>query len=209
MDVLAGGLVTLVVTFLVQVFVIPRVQASTRNRERWENDVVELRTLVSEEIPQAEGELLSGAEEIIFLEAQVGVDGFDQRKLEALIHEDRDRLEAARERCFDLVHRLSRVEGRVSLVNRRDVYWRRLTLARIRYHHAFLDTVTNTTKKPIVEDELRECNSKLQTARSALAEISKKITEPMKPPPRRLSHRLYHRTKLKLRDLIKRTSRRR
>lgn len=48
-----GGFITLAGTAVVQVIVIPQVQARTRRRERWENDVMELAALVDEELPPA------------------------------------------------------------------------------------------------------------------------------------------------------------
>src|SRR5438128_1545755 len=43
-SVLLGGLITLAVTALVQILIIPWVQTRTRRRDRWEKDVIELET---------------------------------------------------------------------------------------------------------------------------------------------------------------------
>src|SRR3954470_1624710 len=50
MQVLLGGLVTLAVTAVVQILIIPWVQRRNRRRERWERDVIELETLLHHEL---------------------------------------------------------------------------------------------------------------------------------------------------------------
>jgi len=52
LSVLIGGLITLVVTLLVQILVVPCVQRRTRKRERWERDITELQTLLEVEFPR-------------------------------------------------------------------------------------------------------------------------------------------------------------
>lgn len=46
-----GGFLTLVATLIVQIVVIPRVQARTRRRERWEADAIELFDLIELQMP--------------------------------------------------------------------------------------------------------------------------------------------------------------
>lgn len=50
MSLLLGGLITLAVTAVVQILIIPWVQRRNRIRERWEKDVIELLTLLDEEL---------------------------------------------------------------------------------------------------------------------------------------------------------------
>ena len=50
-SVLLGGLITLAVTALVQIVIIPWVQVRTRRRDRWEKDVIELDVLIRWELP--------------------------------------------------------------------------------------------------------------------------------------------------------------
>ena len=50
MSLLLGGLITLAVTAVVQILIIPWVQRRNRIRERWERDVIELLTLLDEEL---------------------------------------------------------------------------------------------------------------------------------------------------------------
>ena len=50
MGLLLGGLITLAVTAVVQILIIPWVQRRNRIRERWEKDVIELLTLFEEEL---------------------------------------------------------------------------------------------------------------------------------------------------------------
>lgn len=52
MNVLLGGVITLAATCLVQIFVIPWVQARSRRREKWEKDVAELLVVFEEEFRQ-------------------------------------------------------------------------------------------------------------------------------------------------------------
>ena len=50
-NVLIGGLITLAVTAMVQILIIPWVQRRTRRLERWEDDVIELAALFEEQMP--------------------------------------------------------------------------------------------------------------------------------------------------------------
>jgi len=58
---LLGGLITLAVTAVVQIFVIPWVQHRNRRRERWENDILELHSLLKDEMPHADYALMIAA----------------------------------------------------------------------------------------------------------------------------------------------------
>lgn len=205
MDALIGGLVTLVVTFLVQVFVIPSVQARTRNRERWENDVIELRTLIHEELPQAHRELGFAGGSVSIFEGYRGDSKYNADKLEELIRDQRKRLNVAHERCFEMQTRLSRLEGRASLVNRRDPYWRKLTLARHRYDTLLYSVYQITNSDSISESKLNDTLDELRAAHSDLANISREITDTLKPPPRRIIRMLYYRTRRALHRARKRT----
>jgi len=51
-QILLGGGITLAGTVLVQVYVIPHVQARTRGRERWEEDVDELVSSLDDKLPR-------------------------------------------------------------------------------------------------------------------------------------------------------------
>lgn len=200
-EVFVGGMITLVVALLVQVVVIPRVQARTRNRERWENDVIELRTLINDELPEATQELEFAADAVGLYEASRGSSKYDEQRLKALIDEERVRLDAARKRCFGLAYRLARVEGRVSLVNRRDTYWARLTLARTDFYTELMDTRLDPENEQKTEDELNERKARLEAGLSRLAEVGGVITDSVAPPPRRRVRKFYRRTARKLRDL--------
>ncbi|WP_406036620.1 hypothetical protein OG799_19410 [Micromonospora sp. NBC_00898] len=52
-EVVFGGAVTLAGTLVVQLFVIPAVQARTRGQERWERDILELAAVIEEEFPRS------------------------------------------------------------------------------------------------------------------------------------------------------------
>jgi hypothetical protein len=51
MQVLLGGLITLAITAVVQIVIIPWVQRRSRARERWEKDVLEMESLLQDELP--------------------------------------------------------------------------------------------------------------------------------------------------------------
>jgi hypothetical protein len=52
-DLLIGGLITLTVTAIVQILVVPRVHQQNQRLERWEKDILELRAIVMERVPRA------------------------------------------------------------------------------------------------------------------------------------------------------------
>ena len=111
--VLLGGLITLAVTALVQIVIIPWVQARTRRRERWEKDVIELQTQLSFDLPGALGE--------------AKIRGDRVRSL-GMPDETSPDFEAA-EKCTDdllaQVHRLRILENRVRLERRQAIFWLR------------------------------------------------------------------------------------
>jgi hypothetical protein len=53
LPVIVGAGLTLVATLAVQILVVPLIQARTRQRERWVDDVIELRGILEDQLPSA------------------------------------------------------------------------------------------------------------------------------------------------------------
>jgi hypothetical protein len=127
MSLLLGGLITLAVTAVVQILIIPWVQRRNRIRERWEKDVIELLTLLDEEL----GEPVSRVRyEILRLsDAQDPVQrGAADRRSDADDDVEARRADAIRawEVLDKLTTRITNLTFRVIRVNHAAPDWRRL-----------------------------------------------------------------------------------
>jgi hypothetical protein len=129
---IVGVIGTLLATLLVQAVVVPRVQARTRRRERWEADLNELDTLVTEQIGRAADRLRQAAASERHLQELL-----DAEDLKDLAPEQRDRIgqmqqqagderNTAREAVREHMERLTLLMGRIRRIQPRANHWRRL-----------------------------------------------------------------------------------
>jgi transcriptional regulator of heat shock response len=202
-ELIAGGLVTLTVTFLVQVFVIPHVQARIRNRERWESDVIDLHTLVEEEIPRSNAALHSAGYELRYLSEWKQRDDINKDRLNEALESATSTFRETRTLGNELMARLSRLEKRVQRIRRRDQFWRRLTLMRIALHVALWDVENDGLpgEKRMSHEEWIDAWEKVRDRLNTLQKLIEIITNPIRPPRRRLLRRAHRRLSNRLRKL--------
>jgi hypothetical protein len=145
LELIAGGVITLIVTSLVQVFVIPNMQAKNRRIERWENDVGELRALLEEQLPRAHDTLHSTGVQMRFLTAWKGtVDANEAGEarmayIEETLRSATAAFRDASESVGELMARMQRIEGRIKMRNREAAYLARLASKRITLRVAMFD----------------------------------------------------------------------
>jgi len=115
---LLGSLITLAITAVVQIFIIPRVLTRDRRRERWERDVIELHALLRDELPdmivaaRSSAERYRRAMQFPALSPAAGLTAtVDQIRVEAS-EDARDMLDVAKSANL--------LEKRIRLVNRRE-----------------------------------------------------------------------------------------
>jgi hypothetical protein len=130
-NVLLGGLVTLAVTAVVQIFLTPWVQRRGRVIERWEREVKDLVNLLEEELPPALRRLRWTTLTLRTLQKAAGAEGFDQARVKEATKTAEGEAKAAYEAVNELTTRASRLEKQIALVNRRAPYWRRLSFRTI------------------------------------------------------------------------------
>ncbi|QGN47946.1 hypothetical protein GKC29_14540 [Micromonospora sp. WMMC415] len=156
MTVLVGGLVTLAVTCVVQILVVPWVQGRGRRRERWEKDVTELLVVFEEEVPAAQ-----------YMQAVKEAHG------EAVAADD-------------LMAKVRLLVERVALVRREALYWDRLRtdvlmlegeVNRLRPFAALHDKVS--------DEEFRSRLPAVEKALVVVLENFQIVSGPMWPPPTR------------------------
>jgi hypothetical protein len=123
-NLLLGGLITLAVTALVQVIVIPRVQQRNRRIERWEDDLIELANIINEEMPPAYWRA-SGAV-VRFYDARC-VDPGNRDDIE--LRRASEALDREAKKVWELTMRTHRLLRRVRLVRRDSPYWDLLSKA--------------------------------------------------------------------------------
>lgn len=185
MEVLLGGIVTLVVTFVVQVVVVPRVQAHTRFRQRWEDDVVELRTLVEDELPEALKELRAVGRVMYKMFELLTEDPTpDQREqLQRACEASREQYHHGYQKCNNALTRLSRLEGRLSLVHRRAELWRRLRMHRMKLQLAvYGGNLFMPPDSTSMRDGWDKAWSRIDKAYDTLTNTTKIVIQNTRPP---------------------------
>lgn len=203
MEILLGGLITLAVTFVTQVFVVPRVQASSRLLQRWEEDVRGLRTLLEDELPEAIRELRRTGESLLFLLELRKTEDVNLERWEEMFREDKEAYRNAYSTCRDLITRLSRLEGRLSLLNRKAEFWRQLF-----WHRAHLQLAMYSPEiyplyrqeKPSRDEaDWKAALTLLEKRHRDLTTAARRLVETMRPPPtypiRRVRKQLVRRGK--------------
>jgi hypothetical protein len=122
-DVLIGGAVTLAVTLVVQVFVIPRVQAWNRWLERWELDVVALATLLDDELPHLHQRLRLAEGNYRFLTELRANAELDQSRISEAFRAAADDERDARAAVDEAMAKAVRLERRLRRVKPKAPIW--------------------------------------------------------------------------------------
>jgi hypothetical protein len=179
-----GGLITLVVTTIVQLFVIPRVQRGTRGLERWEGQVIDLRAVLEEEMPRTLNNLRSARYTTSLLASLKDSPNLDQARLAEVTERESTKYTEANEALGELLSRASRLEGRISLVNRTAPFWVQLevNIAELRIAlfktESWWDGADTRT-----DDEWKAVWSAVNDAHEVLLNQVKTLAATMDPPP--------------------------
>jgi hypothetical protein len=184
----ATGIVTLIVLSVVQVFVIPQVQIRGRRRERWENDVGELRALLEEKLERAHDSLRSAGYQIRYLgdwkenlETNEGGKAYIDEALQAATATFHD----ARKSIGELMAQMSRIEDRIKLLNPKAAYWGRLNVGWMGLRVAMFAVEHDPSwGGERLDDEAWDAAwDKVRDRREVLLKIVKEVADEMKPPP--------------------------
>lgn len=190
-QILLGGLLTAAGGGAVQLWVVPRAQAMTRGRDRWEKNMEELDALLEEELPRA----LAGLQNAGFMVRVVRqiprldpVFVTDPQTAAATLERKAAERRAANEAVGGQMARLRRLIARARRVNRDAPYWEdldgyrtRLSLALFAFDHGSSEDMDQMS-----EDEWQKAWATVGTARERPVTKVEEVTgvHPMAPPPR-------------------------
>jgi hypothetical protein len=193
-----GGIVltaagTLATSALVQVFVVPRAQAWTRGRERWERDMEDLAALLEEQLPRALDGYQSAGSLVRLVRGMERADalrysGYNPDTAREIV----ERLSNDRREANAAVGRemgdLKKLIGRARRLNRDAQYWRDLENGRTTLRVALLMVNHDGSEDPnqVSDGEWdRAWDAVTRACESLLAMVNEVTgTHPMKPPAR-------------------------
>lgn len=193
-QILFGGAVTLAGTVIVQLVVIPRVQARTRALERWENDVIALAALLDEEMPRA----LNGVESADFSRRHLmtlkGDPKYIQEKVTAHLQTAETELREANQVLGEQMARVAKLTAHVRRINPDAQPWMAIRLEQLRFHvSTFKIDDAHTGEEPLKLDDgtWHAAWTEIMQARQRLLDKVNAIADavPMMPPPSRRQQR--------------------
>lgn len=210
--IILGATITLVGTFLVQLFVIPQVQAWTRGRERWENEMLGLVALLEEELPRSIRRRELANDEVRFFTKARDVEGSGREGIDALIQTAEKAGRDADEIVGEQMARLSVLIGRVRRLHYSSIYWGQLSFDHRTLQLAMWGVDIGPVGDPdLDEDERwRQTWASIDAARKSLLKRLKEVTDriPMKPPRRNLVRRARWTISTRIENVRKRTDQR-
>jgi len=199
--VVIGGFITLAGTFLVQVFVIPRVQAYNRQRERWEKDVIDLAGLLEEDLPSALRAYRMADHSLHYAKKWQNDADLDQERVKALLQTMEHEKREAGQVVSDKMGRLAVLERRASRIRANAPYWGILFRRRVMLRIA-LDPVEYELPghRELEDDERWEATwDEVEKRRKELFDQVKEIPERVKHPSRQALRRLRRGCERKIR----------
>jgi hypothetical protein len=184
--ILLGGVVTLAATTILQLYMVPRVIARIRGRERWEQRVLELATLLEEELPRAIDHCRRASSDLRQFKRLLGDETYDQAKVHAAVSEARTDFEEANRALGEQMARLQKLTVHAEQMNSDATYWTELTRSRSHLQAAVFAVGDNRPDAAEVDDEQLE--KAWDGVDQARAQMLDKVNEialpvPMKPPP--------------------------
>ena len=194
--VVVGGVVTLAGGVVLQVVIVPEVQARSRRRERWEDDLAELWSLLDEQVPRAVRRYRTTANVVRLMENIRDEPDINRR----LYEEQQERLVAERAQARSTVEehldRLSVVEARVRRINSDEPLWQQLQL-RLRLYQVFLPsflwTAAGETVNAPTDEQIDSAWEVQEGHRTTVIRLLEPVVTSMRPPRtrmRRLARRL-------------------
>jgi hypothetical protein len=183
----------------VQIAVVPWVQARTRLRERWEDDLHELANLLEEQLPRAVSRFRSDAD------TERVIRDFDTEP-----DIDRDRLvqelrkaTATRRESQEIVdqHRacVTLLADRLRRVHRRAPCWQQTQVLVLHYRFRLGTFTWSGAVEDDDDDEWRRSDKAQEDARKRLLEQLEPIVATMKPPPQQTVRRWRQRVMTRVR----------
>lgn len=193
-DLVLGGLIglgsALVVQIIVQTVIVPRVQARIRRHDRWEKDLIDLVTLVEEELPRAQRELRFAALLLRDTEKAERDDQGNRERIREWKLEHLNKLRAADRDLGEILVRADRLERRLRLVHRRAPYWSEL-FWKIARHRVAVMSVEEWRQGELDEDQFHAAWDKVETRRNELLVNIKEVSNDMKPPSQQRLRRAW------------------
>ncbi|MEU7903635.1 hypothetical protein [Actinoplanes sp. NPDC049118] len=191
-DILLGGVIglasALIVQAVVQVFIVPRVQASIRRHDRWEKNLIEFVALVEVELPRAENDLRAASEGVRLLSMLAGDAQFDQDKVRLSKAEATQKEGEADRVITEALTRANRLERHLALTRPKAPYWSKLSLNRASYQDSLLH-VDRYLHDSLDDEAFKAGWIEVIGERRALLERIEEITVTMRPPSRQAASR--------------------
>jgi hypothetical protein len=197
-----GALLAFVAALIVQAFVIPWVGVRIRRRERWETTLIDLLSLLEEQLPRAVARFRSEADGERLYKKLTGDAAYDQQR----VSEALERATAARREAEDLfeqhVIRLRSLVARICRVHRRAPYWLQVQRAvlNVRVHRALIAPWA-TVGDDALDDEKWDARwESFAQDIARLTDLVQPLALTMKPPPGRRVHQRWQKVRRALVD---------
>jgi hypothetical protein len=189
-NLLLGGLITLAVTAVVQILIIPWVQRRNRLRERWEKDVIEFVNLLEVDLTRvlrsarlAALEPYSIAQVLRDLEPGEGADRLREQFKPAVTQARPDH-----ETLADLTSHARLLVRRVRLVRPRAPFWRRLltSVLALHFYAGTLDPSRLSLDPGYDLDAYYNGFATVEGRGQEALDLVRQVSDRMKPPPGRM-----------------------
>lgn len=193
--VLLGGLITLAITALFQIFVNPWMLRRTRRIERWEDNVADLITLVNEEWPEKLS-MLKGHQDILRAMRRRATESSED------VSQDVARAQVATRAAYVEAHdqttRMYMLVRRCTSINPTAPYWTQ-TINKLQAAIAALRTLSpDTADVPLSGPDQWQLWDQIYRAQDDLSAHLEKIAMQLKPPRTHRIRRLRDRAKYKI-----------
>jgi hypothetical protein len=190
------------VQVVVQVFIVPRVQASIRRHDRWEKNLIELVALVEDELPRAEKGFRWPTFEVRHATTIEGDERYDQQKLKAWRSEATRKQQEADKALGEVLARANRLVRYLALVQPKASYWRQLSRD-LQWYRILLMRVDRHMHERLDDDAFEAGWDEVASGRGNLLKRIEEITAAMKPPPRRVVSQAHNWARRRVRKMLR------
>lgn len=182
-----GAIFGLLTAVVVQAFIVPARQAHIRQRERWEDAVAELSSLLEVALPRLMRQFKSTSEFEQRLKALDGDPTFNQDKLKEFSQsESRKRMDVG-QAIDEEMARISKLTARVVGLRKKSRESMRIELDKLSLQSNFiLVTSLSLIEKPLDDKAWREAWGKFDKVHSRFTEEITALEQSMRPPKRGL-----------------------
>jgi hypothetical protein len=187
---LIGGLITLAVTAVVQILIIPAVQRRTRALDRWEKDVIELMTLINEDLDDKLAEFRLTLDAVLISEHLADKLQKDSGKplsaeVNAPVDESWDTLQQLWEEVRELSTKTLKTLRRCGLIHPWSPYWFDFYADLNRFKHEVWKVYPRAHRRKghsSGAENLERALPELTRIHDQLSSKLEAITQPIKPP---------------------------